>query len=67
MLLAYWYMYTKKYIVTAIIANRFEMVDPDNSVGIEGRRAEISGDGMRVGENFPYPYRLDLGSNQHSI
>jgi len=53
MLLAYWYMYTKKYSVTAIIANRFERVDRDNSVGIAARGAEMSGDGMPVGANFP--------------
>ena len=67
MLLAYWYMYTKKYIVTVIIANRFERVDRDSLVGIADRRAKMSGDGMPVGMNFPYPYGLDLGSNHHSI
>lgn len=66
-LLAYWYLYIKKYILTAITAIRFERVDRDSSVGIAARRAEISGDGMPVGANFPYLYRFDLGFNQYSI
>lgn len=67
MLLVYWYMYTKKYIVTVIIANRFERVNRDRSVGIAARRAKMSGGGIPVGANFPYPYSLDLWSNQHSL
>jgi len=54
-------MYTKKYTVAAIIANRIERVDQDSSVGIEVRRAEMSEDGMLVGGEFAIPVRTGPG------
>jgi len=53
MLLVYWYMYTKKCTVAAIIANRIERVGRDNSVGIEARWAEMSGDASRGEFSIP--------------